>query len=85
MLATAICIERYMKKVLSPSARDAIESDWLNRWKEKLGNPTSTPRQVLRAYVEDLDITVAHLDDEMDWDVWEDDDFPDDARESSSN
>ena len=85
MLATAICIERYMKKVLSPSARDAIESDWLTRWKEKLGNPTSTPRQVLRAYVENLDITVAHLDDEMDWDVWEDEDFPDDAHESSSN
>ena len=85
MLATAICLERYMKNVLSPSVRDTIEADWLARWKDKLGNPTSTPRQVLRAYVEDLDITVAHLDDEMDWDLWEDDDLMADGGDSLNN
>ena len=62
-----------------------IEADWLARWKDKLGNPTSTPRQVLRAYVADLDITVAHLDDEMEWDLWEDDDLVADVRESPNN
>jgi hypothetical protein len=59
MLATAICLERYMKHDLSHSVRDAIEKDWLERWKERLGNPDGTPRQVMRAYVEDLNITVA--------------------------
>jgi len=75
MLATAICLERYMKADLSPALRDSIEQEWLERWKERLGNPTVTPRQVLRAYVEDLDITVANLDDEMEWDAWVDGDF----------
>jgi hypothetical protein len=85
MLATAICLDRYMKNVLSPSVRNTIEADWLARWKDKLGNPTSTPRQVLRAYVADLDITVAHLDDEMEWDLWEHDDPAADVRVSPNN
>ncbi len=65
MLATAICLERYMKNNLSPAIRDSIEQEWLDRWKERLGHPTQPPCQVLRAYVEELDITVAGLDDEM--------------------
>ena len=44
MLATAICIERYMKKDLSVPLRDAIEQEWLAKWKDRLENPTSTPR-----------------------------------------
>jgi hypothetical protein len=79
MLATAICLERYMKHDLTPSSRDSIEKDWLKRWTERLGNPDRTPRQVMRTYVEDLDITVAHLDDEMDWDCWDFDAFEDAA------
>jgi hypothetical protein len=59
MLATAICLERYMKHDLSHSVRDAIEKDWLEQWKEHLGNPDGMPRQIMHAYVEDLDITVA--------------------------
>jgi hypothetical protein len=43
MLATAICLERYMKHNLSPAVRNSIEQDWLARWKECLGNPTTTP------------------------------------------
>jgi len=39
--------------------------------KERLGNPSQTPRQDLRAYVEELDITVAGLDDAMEWDYWD--------------
>ncbi len=70
MLATAICLERYMKPDLSPSTHDAVEKEWLAKWKEMLGNPMVTPRQVLWTYVKDLDITVANLDDEMDWDCW---------------
>ncbi len=73
MLATAICLERYMKVDLSPLLRNSIEKEWLDRWKERLGNPTQTPRQVLRAYAEELDITVTGLDNRMDWDTWDDD------------
>jgi hypothetical protein len=79
MLATAICLERYMKRDMSDSVRDAIEKDWLTRWKARLDNPDRTPRQVLRAYVEELDITVAGLDEAMEWDCWVDDTPSDDS------
>ena len=68
-----------MKRDLSAPIRDSIEKDWVARWKERLGNPDRTPRQVLRAYVEELDTTVARLDDEMDWDCWPDDGTDDDS------
>jgi hypothetical protein len=71
MLPTAICLEHYMKKDLSPSLRDAIKQEWLEKWKERLGNPSSNPRQVLRTYVEALDITVAKLNDKIDWSCWD--------------
>ncbi len=80
-LATAICLKGYMKTDLSPALRDSIEQEWLARWKERLGNPTQTPHQVLRAYVEELDITVAVLDDEMEWETWDDDDIDNPAME----
>ncbi len=60
-----------MKHDLSPTVRDAIEKDWIDRWRERLGNPDGTPWQIMRAYVEDMDITVACLDDEMDWTCWD--------------
>jgi len=63
-----------MKHDMSPAIRDWIEKEWLDRWQKRLGHPTNTPRQVLQAYVEELDITVAGLDDQMEWDTWEDDD-----------
>ena len=81
MLATAICLEQYMKQVLSPGLRDSIEKEWLDRWKERLGNPTQTPRQILRTYVEDLDITVAGLDNEMEWDFWDTADPDEDSQD----
>jgi hypothetical protein len=77
MLATAICLERYIKHDMSPAIRDSIEKEWLDWWRKRLGHPTNTPRQVMRAYVEELDITVAGLDDQMEWDTWEDDDADD--------
>ncbi len=78
MLATAICPERYMKQDMLAAIPDSIEKEWLDRWKERLGNPTQTPRQILRAYVEELDITVAGLDDAMEWENW-DNSNPDDG------
>ncbi len=70
-LATAICLEPYMKKDLSSTLCDTIEQEWLTKWKDRLGNPNSTPRQVMRTYVESLDITVADLNEEMDWSCWD--------------
>ena len=70
MLATAICLERYMMHNLSASSCDTIEKEWVMKWKERLGHPTVTPRQVMQTYVDNLDIAVADLDDEMDWDCW---------------
>ena len=77
--ATAICLEKYMKKEISPSLHDQIKKEWLDRWKEKLENPVRTPRQVLRSYVDDLGISVTELDAEMEWDCWdeEEDKFTD--------
>jgi hypothetical protein len=74
MLATAICLEQYMKLGMSPGLWDLIENEWLKRWKERLDNPSNTPCQVLHSYVDDLGITVADLDAEMEWDCWEEDD-----------
>ncbi len=73
MLTTAICLEQYMKRDMSSLLHDSIKQEWLAHWKEHLGKPLATPRQVLWAYVEDLDITVAKLNTEMDWDCWDKD------------
>jgi hypothetical protein len=70
-----------MKHDMSTTLRDSIEKEWLDRWKERLGNPSQTPRQVLRAYVEELDITVAGLDSAMEWDYWDDDVVDDDSQD----
>jgi hypothetical protein len=70
MLATAICLEHPMKNDLSATFCNVIEKEWLNCWKERLGNPNHIPCQVMRTYVEELDITVAGLDEEMDWSCW---------------
>jgi hypothetical protein len=72
----AICLERYMKKDLSSAAHGMIKRKWLACWKERLGHPDLTPRQVMRLYVKQLNITVARLGNEMDWDVWDEDEYP---------
>jgi hypothetical protein len=59
MLATDICLEQYIKNDLSALVWDAIEKDWLAKWRERLGNLDGTPRQVMHPYVEDLNIMVA--------------------------
>ncbi len=73
-----------MKNDLSSAVRDTIKRDWVARWKEWLGNPDVTPRQMMRTYVQDLDISVAALNKEMDWNVWADDDDVDGIPEDAS-
>ena len=70
-----------MKHDMSATIRDSIEKEWLDRWKEHLGNPSQTPCQALQAYVEELDITVASLDDTMEWDYWDKDVINNDSQD----
>ena len=49
MLAFAIFVEKH-RNSLSDSEKSAIEDKWISRWKDKIGQPTRTPRQVMRAY-----------------------------------
>jgi hypothetical protein len=69
MLAIALSVERH-KKQLSESEKLAIKETWVARWKDKVGQPARTARQVIRAYCNDLYISVDHLADAMDWDCW---------------
>ena len=70
-----------MKHNMSPGLRDSIKKEWLDHWKERLGNPTKTPCQILCAYVEELDITVANLDTKMEWEYWDTADPDDDSQD----
>ncbi len=58
---------KYMKSSINPAERDKIESAWLLRWKERLGNPSRLLQKVMRMYLEDMDITSDDLDAQMDW------------------
>jgi hypothetical protein len=69
MLAIAIFVEKH-RNSLSDSAKSAIEDKWISRWKDKIGQPTHTPWQVMRAYCEELDISPNHLAQALDWDCW---------------
>jgi hypothetical protein len=76
MLAIALFLDKY-KKTLPDDSRRTIESTWVARFKEKLGQPQRSPTQVMKAYCDDLDITSGHLDLAMDWDCWPEDDYGD--------
>ena len=69
MLAIAIFVEKH-RNSLSDSEKSAIEDKWISRWKDKIGQPTRTPRQVMRAYCEELDICPVLFAQAIDWDCW---------------
>ena len=69
MLALALFIERH-KHSLSDAERSAIESKWVAHWKERLGQPARTPRQVMHTYCDTMNITTETLDRAMDWECW---------------
>jgi hypothetical protein len=75
MLTTAIYLEGYMKNEMSAALCNSFEKEWLARWKDRLGNPTKTPLQVLNSYIEDLKISIGNLDVDMEWDCWEEEDL----------
>jgi hypothetical protein len=83
LLAQAIFINKYMKHSLTDIARGKLEEAWLQRWKEKLGHPNRTPGKVLRAYLDNLDMSIDDLDHQMCWDCWPSDDTVEDFPELS--
>jgi hypothetical protein len=68
MLAIALFIDQYTKTDMSDSNRSAIESQWLKRWKDRLGQPARTPRQIMRTFCNTYNITPECLDLAMGWD-----------------
>ncbi len=74
MLAMALFLDKYISKTMSHADRDKLEIAWLQRWKEKLGNPSRMPRKVMRAYLDYMDISAETLDTQMDWECWPVDD-----------
>ncbi len=77
MLAIALFINPYTKKELSDTDWTDIEHKWLGSWKEKLGMPARTPRQVMQTYCDTNNITPEFLDQAMNWDCWPQSDLPD--------
>ena len=69
MSALALFIEHH-KQSLSDAERNDIESKWIARWKERLGHPAHSPRQVMRTYCDEMNITVDTLNLAMDWEFW---------------
>jgi hypothetical protein len=74
MLAMALFLDKYVKGTMSHLDRDKIKTAWLQRWKDKLGNPSWLPRKVMQAYLDYMDISTEVLDEQMDWDCWPVDD-----------
>jgi hypothetical protein len=73
MLAIALYIDRYIKDI-SATKRSTIKSRWLDKYRAKLGQPGRTPRQIIRTYCDNYNITPDHLDQAMDWECWPDSD-----------
>ena len=78
MQAMALFLERYNRSMSNANC-NKIETAWLQRWKDNLGNPSRLPRKVMRAHLDYMDILAEMLDDQMDWECWpiddEDEDF----------
>jgi hypothetical protein len=67
LLAQAIFLTKYMKHTLTNQARTKLEEAWLKRWKDQLGQPSPTPRKVLRTFLDNMDMSIDDLDTQMCW------------------
>ena len=79
MLTIAPFVDRHKDRLLDAET-SSIEEKWIACWKDTVGQPTGTPRQVMRAYCKALDITAEHLVEAIDWECWPtsaDDNFAD--------
>ncbi len=76
LVAQALFITKYMKYTLDDKAKENLEAAWLDCWSSKLGTPSRSPRMVMWAYLDDMDITIDDLDAQMCWDCWPTNDTP---------
>jgi hypothetical protein len=76
MLAQALFLTKYMKHLLSDTTREKIEKAWIDCWSGELGKPSRTPRTVMQASLDSMDMTMEDLDAQMSWDCWPEDDNP---------
>ncbi len=70
MLAVALFVDRYVKTDLLESQHCSIKEKWLVCWKDRIGSPTRLPRQVMRTYCKNYDVTPDNLDLALDWECW---------------
>jgi hypothetical protein len=70
-----------MKDNLSDATRDSIETNWVTQWKDRLDNPCRKPCQVMRTYLDNLDISEDVLDAQFVWACWDMTNEVDDASE----
>jgi hypothetical protein len=73
VLAMALFIENYKRHILD-NMKDCLKLEWVQQWKNSLGNPTKKPCRVMKAYLNLLDISMDYLDKNMCWDCWPDKD-----------
>ena len=68
----AISLRRFLRDQVSTDMMTKIEEDWLAKHRERLQQTDSrTPRQILRAYADDNNLTVADINDQIDWNAWD--------------
>jgi hypothetical protein len=79
MLTMAIFLDNYKKDILD-DMKDKLELEWLQHWQGELSNPIWKPHQVMKAYINLLDILVDTLDEQMCWECW-----PDANKEAMAN
>jgi hypothetical protein len=64
VLAIALFIEKY-KRHISNNMKDCLESEWVKHWKDSLGNPIKKSCQVMKMYLDLMDISMDYLDKNM--------------------
>ena len=70
-LAMSVFLQRYLKNGIGTKASiEDAEKRWLDRWKERGGNPVSTPSKVYQVYAEHSGLDLDQMEDEIDWLCW---------------
>ena len=72
MLAMAISLRRLLRDQVSMDMMTKIEEDWLAKHRERLQQTDSrTPQQIFQAYAHNNALTVANIDNQIDWNTWD--------------
>jgi hypothetical protein len=70
----AISLQHYLRNQVTPDMMNKIEHKWIEKHCACLDNPEKTPRQVLMAYANAHNYTIADVDHLLDWGTWDDTD-----------